>query len=80
MVIVLEGAKKYLFPYNFFHSLTTKTEGLEVGAVDKLLVGIFVGHDEGGEDLPQLSSSTIVLFSLLSNNNNHDIIGPIESL
>ncbi len=62
------------------HHEIKKTEGLELGAVDKLLVGIFVGHDEGGEDLPQLSSSTIVLFSLLSNNNNHDIIRPIESL
>jgi hypothetical protein len=69
---------------NLFRSLSTdqtkKTEGLELGAVDKLLVGIFVDHDEGGEDRPQLSSSTIVLLSLLSNNNNHDIIRPIESL
>ncbi len=29
-----------------------KTEGLELGAVDKLLVGIFAGRDEGGEDFP----------------------------
>ncbi len=61
-------------------NIIKKTEGLELGAVDKLLVGIFVSHDEGGEDLPQLSSSTIVLFSLLSNDNNHDSIRPIESL
>ena len=28
-----------------YDSLTKKTEGLELGAVDKLLVGIFVGCD-----------------------------------
>ena len=40
-----------------------KTEGLELGAVDKLLVGIFAGRDEGGEDFPN-SPRPPLFFSL----------------
>ena len=40
-----------------------KTEGLELGAVDKLLVGIFAGRDGGGEDFPN-SPRPPLFFSL----------------
>ena len=35
-------------------SYTKKTEGLELGAVDKLLVGIFAGRDGEGKISPTL--------------------------
>jgi hypothetical protein len=44
-------------------SVFKKTEGLELGAVDKLLVGIFAGRDEGGKDFPN-SPCPPLLFSL----------------
>ena len=48
-----------------------KTEGLELGAVDKLLVGIFVGCDGGGgENLCPHSLPTILfILALLTYNN-----------
>ncbi len=51
--------------------LTQKTEGLELGAVDKLLVGIFVGCDGEEEETPsQLTHPrpSYLFFQLLSNN------------
>ncbi len=48
-----------------------KTEGLELGAVDKLLVGIFVDCDgeEGGDDSPHSTPTILFTFALLSNRN-----------
>ena len=39
------------------NKISQKTEGLEQGAVDKLLVGIFVGCDGGGGETYLLSLS-----------------------
>jgi hypothetical protein len=45
-----------------------KTEGLELGAVDKLLVGIFVGCDgEEGRILSSLIPDHPIYFALLAN-------------
>jgi hypothetical protein len=52
-----------IIAYNKSIVKKTKTEGLELGAVDKLLVGIFAGRDEGGEDFPN-SPRPRLFFSL----------------
>jgi hypothetical protein len=48
-----------------------KTEGLELGAVDKLLFGLFVGCDGEEETSSQLTHPrpSYLFFQLLSNNN-----------
>jgi hypothetical protein len=47
---------------------TKKTEGLELGAVDKLLVGILVGREGKGETLVSILPNHPIYSVILSNN------------
>ncbi len=54
--------------FRISYRLAKKTEGLELGAVDKLLVGIFVGCDgEEGIILSSLIPDHPIYFALLAN-------------
>jgi hypothetical protein len=58
-VVLTIVSLKYTVPVEY-----NKTEGLELGAVDKLLVGIFVGSDgEGRKDLSPPTLLSILIFS-----------------
>ena len=48
--------------------INKKTEGLELGAVDKLLVGILVGSEGEGETLISLLPNHPIYSVILSNN------------
>jgi hypothetical protein len=49
-------------------ALFKKTEGLELGAVDKLLVGILVGCEGEGENLISLLPNHPIYSVIISNN------------
>ncbi len=68
-----------------FHNYKSKrTEGLELGAVDKLLVGILAGRDEGEKDFPNspcpplffsLRYPIIIIMILLDQSNHYKFFG-----